>query len=76
MEARRFSELADISLISNNMNLTYYESVKERYRRMINPEAPRLPDKPPGFVIESGSKDAFALMKSVGRNLRRNLGYG
>jgi hypothetical protein len=76
MEARHYSELADISLIADNMNITYYESVKKRYQRIIDPESMKHPDKPPGFTLDAGGEDAKKLMKSVGLKMRRNLGYG
>lgn len=76
MEARHYSELADISLVADNMSIEYYETIKRRYDRIINPEALRHPEKPGGVVLEAGSADATAFMKSVGRNMRRNLGYG
>lgn len=76
MEARHYSELADISLISNNMNLTYYEQVKRRYDRIIDPEAPVRPENPPGMVLEAGGSDAVEMLKGVGRSMKRSLGYG
>lgn len=76
MEARHYSELADISLIADNMKIEYYESVKKRYARIVDPDSLGLPEKPGGMVLEAGSKDAMSLMRGVGRGLRRNLGYG
>lgn len=74
-EARHYSELADISLIADNMNVSYYMSIKDRYSKIIDPSKPVHPERP-GFVIEAGSQDAMALMKGVGRAMRRRLGYG
>jgi len=77
MEARQFSELADISLISNNMQLTYYKSVKDRYRAIIDPEAvERMPERPQGFVVESGSEDGMRMMKMAALGVKRFYGYG
>lgn len=76
MEARHYSEMADISLIANNMKIEYYESVRNRYRRIIDPEDVKLPERPPEMVIEAGSSDAFSLLRGIGNNMRRNLGYG
>jgi hypothetical protein len=75
IEARQYSELADVVLIADNMQISYYESVKKRYARLIDPEKPALPEKP-SVVIEAGSADAEALFRGVGRGLRSNFGYG
>lgn len=75
-EARHYTELADIALISNSMKLSYYLSLKDRYRAILEPEAIRLPEKPAGMVLESGSDDARAMMFEMARGMKRNLGYG
>jgi hypothetical protein len=75
IEARQYSELADVVLIADNMKISYYESIKQRYERIIHPERPVLPEKP-ALVLEAGSADAEALMRGVGRAMRRKFGYG
>lgn len=75
-EARHYSELADISLIADNMNIEYYAQVKKRYARIIDPESVKHPERPSEFVLDAGGPDALKLMKAVGRGMKRNLGYG
>jgi len=75
MEARQFSELADIALVAN-MKLEYYLELKHRYRHIISPEAPRLPEKPGGPVFDSGSMDARSAMFRVGQKMKHYMGYG
>lgn len=76
IEARRYSELADISLIANNMNVSYWEGIKRRYAKIIDPDFDKHPDEPGAFTLESGSKEAFKVLKDIGRKMRANLGYG
>jgi hypothetical protein len=76
MEARHYSELCDISLIADNMGIEYYQELKGRYRRMVDPTAPKLPERPTGVTLEAGSDDATRMMRFVARKMRGNLGYG
>jgi hypothetical protein len=76
MEARRFSELADISLVADNMQISYYMQLKERYDRIINPEKKQLPPEAPGPALDAGGEDGKMLMMSVARGLKKRLGYG
>lgn len=75
MEARQHSEQADLHLIPM-MKLEYYLNLKDRYRRMITTEVPKLPEKPGGPVLDSGSQDAKIALFSVARQMKRSLGYG
>lgn len=76
LEAVQLSQLADLHLISNNMNLSYYFSMKEHYRSIFDPGATLLPPRPSGPVIESGSQEGMDLMRSVVLGVKRSFGYG
>jgi hypothetical protein len=76
MEARHYAEMADISLISNNMPVDYWASVRGRYEKIIDPEIINRPDRPSGFVVEADSDEANQLMRNLGQKLKRNAGYG
>lgn len=76
MEARQYSELADLHLISNNMKIDYYMAKKDQYRSIYDPRSKELPPRPGGPVFDSGSKDGMNVMRGVGRSMRRNMGYG
>lgn len=75
-QTAEYSELADIALIGNNMKISYYESVKDRYRAILDPESLKIPPRPGGPVLEAGSPEAMDTMISVGRAMKRFLGYG
>jgi len=77
-EIRRFSEFADLLMLArDDTNRKAYEWVKDRYRALIDPDgATKLPEKPGGPVIESGTQDATDLMKLVMGRKRAFLGYG
>jgi hypothetical protein len=77
LQARQYSELARISLVSDNMSIEYYVQLQERYEAIFMPEvALKIPEKPRGRAIESGSEDARKAMQSVARGMKAFLGYG
>lgn len=75
IEARQYSELADLHLIPK-MSLEYYFARKQRYSRMIDPAEPELPPRPGGPVLEAGSAEAHLAMRSVGQAMKGAMGYG
>lgn len=75
MEARQYKELLRIQAVSI-MNLEWYEKMRERYDSIIYPELAQLPPRPPGPVIDAGSEEARALLKSTFNAMKRGLGYG
>ncbi len=74
IEARQYSEFADVALIPQ-MQISYYTKMKERYRRMIDPKAADLPPRPSGPVLEAGSPEAMAAMRNVGKAVKHAMGF-
>lgn len=77
IEARQFLELAEIGL-QHKMKFEWCLDLQRRYLAIINPpqDEETKPPIEPGPAIESGSSNAFRAMKSIGRNMRRAMGYG
>lgn len=73
MEIRQYAELADIALIPHQQT-DYYFKLKEKYQAMLTPGASRLPDRPPGPVIEAGSADARTMLEGVVMRKKQFMG--